>query len=1367
MNLELIIKDAGGKVIAKHPLVSKQPLSLTPPAGASTFEVHSNDGNIPPKIQASKTANGMKLEWADEATDENYQVLLENYSPDTPPVITASGTDGTVYAFDYDTSASVYELADGTEGLLATDSSGVTLAAGGSLAGAALLIGLGVANHSGGGGGGGSSSSTEENAASRSTVLTDDNGNIIGDGGTINDNTPTFSGEGMLPGSVVTISDNGVVIGETVADENGRWSFTPEQPLADGDHAIVIDGTQADGTPISENVNVIVDSQGSDGTSNTENGNNGGEDGLNDGSVDPIEVAPVVVVTDDSGSVINSGAATSDTTPTFSGSNYQPGSAVILSENGVTLREITVDENGSWTVTLEAQPEGAHSITITGTGLNGAGSSNDFELLVDITAPEAVDTSDVVITDENGNAIEPGSPNSNATPTFNGDGEEPGSTVIISDGDEVIGEVVVGDDGSWSFTPDEPLADGDHDISFEVVDEAGNGSGPSDPIDYPVDTTAPETVDTSGVTITDENGNAIEPGTPNSNNTPTFSGDAEPGSTVIISDGDEVIGEVVVGDDGSWSFTPDEPLADGDHDISFEVVDEAGNGSGPSDPIDYPVDTTAPEAVDSSGVTITDENGNAIEPGTPNSNNTPTFSGDAEPGSTVIISDGDEVIGEVVVGDDGSWSFTPDEPLADGDHDISFEVVDEAGNGSGPSDPIDYPVDTTAPEAVDTSGVTITDENGNTIEPGSPSSNTTPTFSGDAEPGSTVVVSDGDEVIGEAVVDEDGSWSFTPDEPLADGDHDISFEVVDEAGNSSGPSDPIDYPVDTTAPEAVDSSGVVITDEEGNVIEPGSPNSNTTPTFSGSGAEPGATVVVSDGDTVLGEATVAEDGSWSFTPDEPLADGDHNIAFEVVDEAGNSSAPSDPIDYTVDTTAPEGIDVAGVIVTDAEGNAIEPGAPSANTTPTFIGSGAEPGATVVVSDGDTVLGEATVAEDGSWSFTPDEPLADGDHDISFEVVDEAGNGSGPSDPIDYPVDTTAPETVDTSGVTITDENGNAIEPGTPNSNNTPTFSGDAEPGSTVVVSDGDEVIGEVVVGEDGSWSFTPDEPLADGDHNISFEVVDEAGNGSGPSDPIDYPVDTTAPEAVDSSGVVITDEEGNVIEPGSPNSNTTPTFSGNGAEPGATVVVSDGDTVLGEATVAEDGSWSFTPDEPLAEGDHDISFEVVDEAGNSSGPSDPIDYPVDTTAPEAVDSSGVVITDAEGNAIEPGAPSSVTTPTFSGSAEPGTTIVVSDGDTVLGEATVAEDGSWSFTPDEPLAEGDHDISFEVVDEAGNSSAPSDPIDYTVDTTAPEGIDAAAVAITDAEGNVIEPGAPSSVTTPTFSGSAEPGTTIVVSDGDTV
>ncbi|MGH0043905.1 Ig-like domain-containing protein [Enterobacter cloacae] len=50
---------------------------------------------------------------------------------------------------------------------------------------------------------------------------------------------PELSGKGK-PGSTVTIMDGDDVLGSTVVDPDGNWTFTPEQDLADGDHSLTV-----------------------------------------------------------------------------------------------------------------------------------------------------------------------------------------------------------------------------------------------------------------------------------------------------------------------------------------------------------------------------------------------------------------------------------------------------------------------------------------------------------------------------------------------------------------------------------------------------------------------------------------------------------------------------------------------------------------------------------------------------------------------------------------------------------------------------------------------------------------------------------------------------------------------------------------------------------------------------------------------------------------------------------------------------------------------------------------------------------------------------------------------------------------------
>ena len=1086
MSLQLIIKDIKGDVITKHTLNSHQSLQVNVPQQAVSYEVHNSDGKPPKKIKAAKVDDKFQFELEDAVTGEHYQIILDNVGQTEAPVMLASGPDGVLYAYDYDAADGFYTLTSNTVDAASIDN---MLLAGGALAGVAALAGIAISSHSGGKHHSSSSSAAtnpddntgvvvDDNNSSDPAVvpatkpaLSDDVGNPIADGTTTNDSTPTFGGEGMQPGSTVTITDGDTVIGEVTASDDGEWSFTPDQPLTDGEHAIVVDGTAADGSTVSDDVTIIVDAGDAEGEPEGETGSeqgageaegeagaeegtgeSEGEAGAEEGNGEPE---------DESGSEEGNGESEGETG----------------SEEGTGEPE---GETGSEEGTGEPEGE-TGSEEGTGEPEGETGSEED-------TRP--------VITDDEGNPIADGSTTTDSTPSFGGEGMQPGSTVTITDGDTVIGEVIAGDDGEWSFTPDQPLADGEHAI---VVDgTAADGSTVSDDVTIIVDAGTAEgepegeTGSEESITapvITDDEGNPIADGSTTNDSTPSFGGEGmQPGSTVTITDGDTVIGEVIAGDDGEWSFTPDQPLTDGEHAIVVDGTDASGNAV--SDEVSVIVETPVIPVIE-----ITDNNGNLIHSGDTVNDNDPTISGkDFVPGSTIVIADGEVVLANVEVDADGNWSFTPESPLSEGEHSINVTVTDPQGVTNEGS--FNVIVDTTPPAGVDITGITLVDDNGDAVIASDVMADNTPTFSGQSlEAGATVIVRDGDTVLGETTVDEDGNWSFTPSEKLVDGDHSFTFEVIDQVGNSSGISDALDLAISVN--KGIN-TGMVVSDDDGNIITDGDLINDSTPTFSGKDQLPGSTVTLTDGDSVLGVVDVAEDGSWSITPAAPLDDGDHALSVSIEDHQGNSG--SDTINVVIDTLAPEPISLADITLTDEAGTILEAGSEITETTPTFTAEGLEAGSTVVVRDNGTVLGEAAVDENGNWSFMPDAALSEGEHDFTFEAVDAAGNSSGESAAVEYVVDSVAPEAVNLSTVVITDEAGEITNPAETQSDSKLTFSGsDLEPGATVTLYDKGEAIGETPVAEDGSWQFTAEAGLYDGSHELTFVTTDAAGNSSDPS----------------------------------------------------------------------------------------------------------------------------------------------------------------------------------------------------------------------------------------------------------------------------
>ncbi|MEB5859741.1 Ig-like domain-containing protein [Pseudomonas aeruginosa] len=886
------------------------------------------------------------------------------------------------------------------------------------------------------------------------------------------------------PGSSVTLTDgNGNPIGQTTADANGNWSFTPSTPLPDGTVVNVVarDAAGNSSPPASVTVDAVAPAtptvDPSNGTTLSGTAEPGATVTLTDGNGNPIGQVTAdgsgnwtftpstplpngtvvnATATDPSGNASSPASVTVDAvapaTPVVNPSNgttlsgtAEPGATVTLTDgNGNPIGQVTADGSGNWSFTPTTPLPNGTVVNATATDASGntsAGSS----VTVDSVAPATP-----VINPSNGT-------------TLSGTAE-PGSSVTLTDGNgNPIGQVTADGSGNWSFTPSTPLADGTV-VNATATDPAGNTGG-------------------QGSTTVD----AIAPATPtvNLSNGSSLSGTAEPGSTVILTDGNgNPIAEVTADGSGNWTYTPSTPIANGTV-VNVVAQDAAGNNSSPTSAT---VDSLAPAAP-----VIDPSNGSVI-------------AGTAEAGATVILTDGNgNPIGQVTADGSGNWSFTPGTPLANGTV-VNAVAQDAAGNTSGPASTT---VDSVAPAAP-----VIDPSNGSVI-------------AGTAEAGATVILTDGGgNPIGQATADGSGNWTFTPSTPLANGTV-INAVAQDPAGNTSGPAS---VTVDAIAPPAP-----VINPSNGVVI-------------SGT-AEAGATVILTDGNgNPIGQVTADGSGNWSFTPGTPLANGSVINAL-AQDAAGNTSGPAST---TVDSVAP-----ATPVLDPSNG--------------TVISGTAEAGATVILTDGGgNPIGQATADGSGNWSFTPGTPLTNGTV-INAVAQDAAGNTSGP---VSTTVDAVAPATpvIDPS---------NGVE-----------LSGTAEPGVRVILTDGNgNPIGQTLADGSGNWSFTPGTPLANGTV-VNAVAQDPAGNTSGPASTT---VDTVAPATP-----VINASNGSVIT--------------GTAEVGAKVILTDGNgNPIGETTADGSGNWTFTPGTPLANGTV-INAVAEDAAGNASGPASTT---VDSVAPSA------------------------------------------------------------------------------------------------------------------------------------------------------
>ncbi len=1097
----------------------------------------------------------------------------------------------------------------------------------------------------------------------------------VTNGGSTNDPRPQLSGTAEA-GSTVTIYDGGVAIGMALVASNGTWTFTPSTDLTESTHQITVRATDAAGNlgPASPVFTLTVD-------------------------LTPPTTPTAIVLTDDTGAIrgtITAGTPTDASKPILAGTG-EPGGTITIYDNGVVVGTTTVLPNGTWSVTPNGPlPDGTHSITVVETDAAGNQSTASEPIIftVDTTPPLA--PGDLVVSNDGG--------------TITGTAE-PGSTVTIREGDAILGTPVADSEGNFSLTLTPPKLNGEI-LTADATDAAGN-TGPATSAAAP-DITPPQAPVI--VSVIDDVLNTTGPVEQNgltNDRAPTLNGTGEPGSTITIFNGSDIIGTVVVPSSGLWSFTPPSPLADGTYVLTATATDAAGNPSGQSNAWTIIVDGTTPAApVITQVVDDVPERTGSLDLNETTNDSTPTLSGTAAANATVTIRVDGVDIGTTVADGLGAWSFTPDTPIAEGQHTLTAVATDAAGNISGVSNSWGIIIDSVAPDApVITQVVDDVPERLGALNSGDSTNDTTPTLNGTAEPGSTVTIRQDGVDLTTIVIDSSGTWTYTPTTPLVNGTYTFTAVTTDGAGNTSQPSGGFTLTVDTTPPAAA--TIATVTDDVGGVNGPltsGDTTDDTTPTLSGT-APADAVITVYDGTTLLGTATLDGSGGWSFTPVIPLTDGPHTLTVHATDAAGNTTI-STPFELTVDTVPPATPEIPAITVNpDGTETPLNPGETTRDTTPTLSGTG-NPGDTVTIYNGGVKLDDVLVDGTGNWTWTPATPLPNGTYDITLTVtnMDGTGNESAPSQPVTITIDTDAPTAPAAPVITdsVSQITGPVPDGGTTNDPR-PILSGTGTANDVINITDTvngtPTIVGTVTVDSNGNWSWRPDSNIGEGSHVYTATATDEAGNVSDPSPAITITVDTVAPD------VPVFDAVG-----GQPNggliTDATPTVGGTGTT-GDTVIVYNNGVELGRVEVVN-GEWSFVlPTQ--ADGLLNITVAGVDAAGNVSALSPIISVTLDTVAPEIPVISAVDNSLLSNNVLY----TNDGTPTLTGTGEPGTTVIVSvDGTPSAVPVTVQPDGTWSWTADATLAEGPHTFTVSSSDPAGNLSGSSAPLSVTVDTVAP-------------------------------------------------
>ncbi|SAP47320.1 SD repeat-containing cell surface protein [Enterobacter hormaechei] len=649
------------------------------------------------------------------------------------------------------------------------------------------------------------------------------------------------------------------------------------------------------------------------------------------------------------------------------------------------------------------------------------------------------------------------------------------------------------------------------------------------------------------------------------------------------------------------------------------------------------------------------------------------------------------------VGSDGSWSVTLPasevQALANGEHTLTVNVSDKAGNGS--STTADFTVDTAAP--VVTINTVAGDDILNTSEQGQAQ-----IISGQANgaaEGDVVTVTVGGKTFTGAV-QADGSWSVGVPASvigaLGEGSHTISVSVTDAAGNTGSAThgvtlsgNPPEFTID-----AISQDNVLNAQE---AMQPLS--------LSGTSNLPNGSAVTVTLNNVNYQATV-ENGRWSVQVPVSdvldLANTLYTVSVSGTDSVGNSGSAE--ANLLVDTVLPQVI-----VNTFAGDNLVNNAEAAVDQTLSGRVTGAAAGDTVSVTVGGKSY-TATVGSDLKWSVTI--PSADlqafGDGDLTFSASVTNAHGN--------------------TGTGERDININAELPGL----RVNTISGDdvinaieqqqdlAVTGSSTHLAEGTQITVTInnveyvtTVNASGNWQIGV--PAADlqawtaGGMTVSVSAEDAWGNTVAAEHPIELDLNAVA-VTIDT---VTTDDMLNAAEKGA---DVTLSGQTQGVEAGQTVVVKFADQTF-TAQVQQDGSWHLTVPasamETLIDGRAQVSVSVTNVNGNSADASRVVivdTQPPAITLDNLTDDNIINAAEAQQDLVLSG----------STTAEAGQTVTV----TLNGKSyqtTVQADGRWQLNVPAAdvgaLTDGNVTVTATVSDVAGNSSS-ADRVGL-VDATVPQ------------------------------------------------
>ncbi|EDT6841253.1 Ig-like domain repeat protein, partial [Salmonella enterica subsp. enterica] len=1100
------------------------------------------------------------------------------------------------------------------------------------------------------------------------TQITIDHIELVNDSGIPDDNLtnnvrPHFQVTVPTDVNVVRLSIDGgkTWFNATQSATPGVWDYTWLADVGEGKHTLTVEATDKAGNKTTQQLDFIIDTLLSE---------------------------PTIVLdsTDDSGTKGDN--LTNVNKPTFLLGNIDADARYVTVEvqHGGTKEVLTAtkDATGNWSVTPTGTwADGDYTLTVRVED-DAGNEKHSASLTVTVDTQITIDVIELV----NDNGIPGDNMTNDAHPQFRvtvpGDVNE--VSLSIDGGVTWVKATQSATPGVWNYTWPGTVPDGDYTLNVKATDNAGNTV--TETLHFTIDTTLSVPV----IVLNSADDTGVQGDNMTNSTQPTFAlqhiDDDAVRVTVSVEHGGVTTTFDATKGVGGWSFTPTGAWADGDYTLSVSVEDKAGNTSH-SASLTVTVDTQIAinniELVNDSG--IPDDNlTNNVRPHF--QVKVPTDVNEVR----LSIDGGKTWFNATQSATPGVWDYTWLADVGEGKHTLTVEATDKAGNQT--TQKLDFIIDTLLSEP--TIVLDSTDDSGTKGD--NLTNANKPTFilgniDADARYVTVEVQHGGTKEVLTATKGATGIWSVTPTGTWADGDYTLTVRVEDDAGNVKY-SAPLTVTVDTQITidviELVNDNGIP-GDNLTNDVRP-----HFRVTVPGDVNEVRLSI---DGGNTWVRATQGTAGTWDYTWPKDVTDGLHTLTVEATDKAGNKTTQT--LDFTIDTRlstptiAMDSRDDTGAIG-DHITSVKRPGFTIGN-----IDSDAQSVILRITQGGNSQ--EVTLTQvGGQWRFTPDADWADGSYTLTVEVTDNAGNVRQ-STPLIVTVDT------QTSITDITLVNDHGVPDDNLTNSTRPQFeiTVPADVNSVQLSIDGGANWVSATQGIEGVWGYTWPTDMGDGKHTLTVMVTDRAGNTA--TQTLEFFIDTrlsTPTIALDS-----TDDTGT---PGDDMTNRTrPTFILQNIDSdviNVTVSVTHNGTTTSFTATQGAGGWSFTPPAPWGDGDYTLTVTVEDRAGNTR-PSTPLTVTVDTQIAidhiELVNDSGVPgdnVTKHVRPQFQISVPDDVEKVLLS--IDGGTTWV-----TAIKSSTA---GIWDYTWPTDMPEGQHTLTVEVTDGAGNKM--TETLNFTIDIT---------------------------------------------------